>query len=243
MHCRWYPSMPCSRSPGGGAIPACIAGGIPAYLAAGLQRGALLLGVSAPGGCLLLGGVAFCYGLLLCPSVMAFWFGGLLIEGGILIEDSLLVWSWGGQKAIAEGHHTRRPPQKGGVPGGDPHTTHPPGRLLLRAVCILLECILVLWKFALQRCFQKFVYLSYLLQPKNSEGSACDYHSIWRSLNDYPVFFIPSCSHLPFAAVFFWPHWLNTTGKIRSICYCWSGLPWHRENREFGCSFFQTGKT
>ena len=25
MHCRWYPSMPCSRSPGGG-IPACLAG-------------------------------------------------------------------------------------------------------------------------------------------------------------------------------------------------------------------------
>ena len=35
---RWYPSMPCSRSPGG-AIPACIAGGIPACLAAGLQGG------------------------------------------------------------------------------------------------------------------------------------------------------------------------------------------------------------
>ena len=35
MHCRWYPSMPCSRSRGG-AIPACIAGGIPACLAAGL---------------------------------------------------------------------------------------------------------------------------------------------------------------------------------------------------------------
>ena len=39
-------SMPCSRSPGGGAIPACIAGGIPACLAAGLQGG----GVPAPAG-------------------------------------------------------------------------------------------------------------------------------------------------------------------------------------------------
>ena len=44
-----------------------------------------------------------CHGLLLWSSVMAFWFGGLLIEGG------LLVWSSGGQKAITEGHHTRRP--------------------------------------------------------------------------------------------------------------------------------------
>ena len=100
----------------GGGIPACIAGGIPTCLAAGLQGGLLLWGVSwgvpAPGGSspggLLPGGVwpsvmAFCCGLLLCPSVMAFWFGGLLIEGG------LLVWSSGGQKAITEGHHTRRP--------------------------------------------------------------------------------------------------------------------------------------
>ena len=70
---------------------------------------------------------------------MAFWFGGLLIEG------SLLVWSSGGaeghnrrpphQKATTpegttpEGHHTRRPPHqkattpeghnRKGVPGGD----------------------------------------------------------------------------------------------------------------------------
>ena len=44
MYCRWYPSMPCSR--GVCAIPACIAGGIPACLAAG--------------GCLLLGGVCSC---------------------------------------------------------------------------------------------------------------------------------------------------------------------------------------
>ena len=26
MHCRWYPSMPCSRSRGGGGIPAYLAG-------------------------------------------------------------------------------------------------------------------------------------------------------------------------------------------------------------------------
>ena len=38
MHCRWYLSMPCSKSPGG-AIPACIVGGIPACLAAGLKGG------------------------------------------------------------------------------------------------------------------------------------------------------------------------------------------------------------
>ena len=27
MHCRWYPSMPCSRS-GGGGIPTCLAAGL-----------------------------------------------------------------------------------------------------------------------------------------------------------------------------------------------------------------------
>ena len=90
MHCRWYPSMPCSRSLGGGLL----------------------------WGDLILGGVAFCYGLL-WSSVMAFWFGGLLIEG------SLPVWSsWGGKATTPEGHHTRghhtRRPEQKGVPGGDP---------------------------------------------------------------------------------------------------------------------------
>ena len=56
MPCRWYPSMPCSRSWGRCAIPVCIAGGIPACLATGLQGWCLVQGVawsrrvSAPGG-------------------------------------------------------------------------------------------------------------------------------------------------------------------------------------------------
>ena len=157
--------MPCSRSPEGG--------------------GGLLLGVSAPWG------VAFCYGLLVWwPSDWRRHSDWRWPSGMVL----------GGQKAITEGHHTRRhhtrrpPHQKATTERGVclveiPHTTHPPGRLLLRAVCILMECILVLWKFALQRCFQKFVYLSYLLQPKNSEGSTCDYHSIWRSFKRLPGIF------------------------------------------------------
>ena len=107
-----------------GAIPACIAGGIPACLAAGgvSSWGVSSLGsppgggfsswqVPGPGGrCLVLGGGC---GLLLWPS-------GLVPS----VKGSLLVWaSGGGQKAITEGHHTRRPPQKG-VPGEDP-TPHP----------------------------------------------------------------------------------------------------------------------
>ena len=85
-----YPSMPCSRSPGG-AIPACLAGGIPACLAAGLWGG----GVPAPG------------------------VGGVCLQG----------------EGVCSGG--------GVVPDRDP-----PGRLLLRAVRILLECILVLrWIF------------------------------------------------------------------------------------------------
>ena len=124
----------------GGGIPACIAGGIPACLTAGLW-GVLLLGGCGPGGCLLLGGslgggvcvvpgvsswgvspggVPFCYGLLLWSSVMPFWFGGLLIEGG------LLVWSFGGgrrphQKAITVAWW--RPPRKATAAG----STHPTG--------------------------------------------------------------------------------------------------------------------
>ena len=74
-HCRWYPSMPCSRSQGG-AIPACIAGGIPACLAAGLQgKGSAPVGVPGPRGGLLLGD-AWSRGCLVwevCP-------GGCLVE-------------------------------------------------------------------------------------------------------------------------------------------------------------------
>ena len=52
------------------------------------------------------------------------WSGGLMVPGGCLV---LGVPGPGGCE-----------PAPGGVPGGDP-----PGRLLLRAVRILLECILV----------------------------------------------------------------------------------------------------
>ena len=116
------------------AIPACIVGGIPACLAAGLQGGAccwgggwgvllpggvwsggcLLGGVPAPrqgvsglggtclGGCFLQGGYLLqgeCLlrgcGLLLWPSVMTFWFGGLLIESGLLVWPSGVIFSYG----------------------------------------------------------------------------------------------------------------------------------------------------
>ena len=79
-----------------------------------VSRGGVLRGVPARGGGVPV--IAFCCGLLLCLSVMAFWFGGLL------------VWSSGG----AEGHN-RRPPHQKAITEG----------VLLRAVCILLECILV----------------------------------------------------------------------------------------------------
>ena len=75
MHCRWYPSMPCSRSQGGSAP----------------RRG-----MSAPRG-LLRGGVfSWGCGLLLWPSGLvafwagAFWFGGLLVW--CLWSCGLLVW-------------------------------------------------------------------------------------------------------------------------------------------------------
>ena len=75
MHCRWYPSMPCSRSRGGGGggIPACLAGfqaytqgGSPGPHSRGKLKG-LAWGVSRPtlgeGVCLSAGGV--------CPGVSA----------------------------------------------------------------------------------------------------------------------------------------------------------------------------
>ena len=64
IHCRWYLSMPCSRSPGGGEewYPSMLAGGIPACLGSGGSPGAHPRGVSrpttggvsrpTPGGCL-----------------------------------------------------------------------------------------------------------------------------------------------------------------------------------------------
>ena len=61
-----------------------------------VSQHALQWGVSALGGSTSRecsrGGVAFCYGLLVRPSGMAFWFGGLLIEGSPLIESGLLLW-------------------------------------------------------------------------------------------------------------------------------------------------------
>ena len=142
----------------GGAIPACIAGGIPACLAGGSPPGGCLVprGLLSGGGGLLPGGGGLLpggWGLLLggWPSFMAFCCGLLLWPSGLVA----FCWRWpprmvfgGEQKAIAEGHysrrhHTRRPPQKGwGVPGGDP-----PRQLLLQVVRILLECILVLKGF------------------------------------------------------------------------------------------------
>ena len=79
--------------------------------------------------------MAFCCGLLLCPSVIAFWFGGLLIEGGLLVEGSLLVESglllWPSGKAFwCGGHQTRRlPNQKPPLeqaPNQAPPQTRPP---------------------------------------------------------------------------------------------------------------------
>ena len=72
----------------GGAIPACIAGGIPACLAVGGGGSPPGRGQEAWSWGVCSRGVDFCCGLLLCPSVMVFWFGGLLIEGGLLVWSS-----------------------------------------------------------------------------------------------------------------------------------------------------------
>ena len=103
MHCRWYPSMPCSRSPGGcyPSMHCRWCPSIPCSRSPGglLLGGCLLLGgVCSQGRCLLWGGVAFCYALLLWPSgLAAFWYG--LLEG-------------------PEGHNRRPPHQKATTKGG-----------------------------------------------------------------------------------------------------------------------------
>ena len=97
--------LPCSRG-------VSLLWGVPAPEGVPASRGCLVLGGGAwSRGAWSQGYVAFCYALLLCPSVMVFWLGGLLIEGG------LLAWSSRGQKVITEGHHarryhTRRPPHQ-----------------------------------------------------------------------------------------------------------------------------------
>ena len=88
--------------------------------------------------------MAFCCGLLLCPSVMAFWFGGLLNAGSLLVWCllvwCLLVWWPSGVVAFCYGllvervgtppppeNHTRTAfNQKATKPEGHNRRPHPP---------------------------------------------------------------------------------------------------------------------
>ena len=129
MHCRWYPSIPCSRSLGG------------IVLGGGWSRGVCS------------GGVAFCYGLVLWSSVMPFCYGLLVWWPSDWRWPSGMVF--GGREGpeghnrrpphqkvtTPEGHHTRRPP---GVPGGDPP---PDGYCCGRyaSYCILVIIAIKVW--------------------------------------------------------------------------------------------------
>ena len=64
--------------------------------------------------------------------------GGVPASEGGLLSGGLLSGGWGSGVGVEDGAWSRGVPGPRGVPGGDP-----PGRLLLRAVRILLECILV----------------------------------------------------------------------------------------------------
>ena len=90
MHCRWYSSMPCSRSLGGGAAPGgvCSSGvcswGRGVVWSSGLVTFSLKVAFWLK--------VVFCYGLQVWPSGKAFWYWGSLLTDPF------------NQKAIAEGH-------------------------------------------------------------------------------------------------------------------------------------------
>ena len=78
---------------GGVCIPACIAGGIPTCLAAGLQGGCALSGGWLVRGCLVWGacsGGGGASGLVAFWFKVAFWFGGLLVWC-LLVESGLLI--------------------------------------------------------------------------------------------------------------------------------------------------------
>ena len=116
MHCRWYPSMPCSR----GVSSRGVSGsrGVPGR---GSPPG------QSPWGVLLLGGVDFCCGLLVWwPSV----------EGGLLLWTSVMdfwfgTFCWRGPCGMVfcrgpEGH-TRRPPHQKATTEGCLVETPPDG--------------------------------------------------------------------------------------------------------------------
>ena len=92
------------------------------------------------------GGIPACLAAGGCyPSMHCRWYSSMPCSRGVLSQHALqqgkpaprgvpgLVGAWSG------GVCYRRVCSKGGVPGGEP-----PKRPLLRAVCILLECILVI---------------------------------------------------------------------------------------------------
>ena len=116
MHCRWYSSMPCSRSLGGGCSRGVCSSGVCSW-----GRG-----VVWPSGLVTFSlkvafwlKVVFCYGLQVWPSGKAFWYWGVSPNRPFQSEGHTRMAFWYGL------------------------LLSPPSRwLLLRTVCILLECIL-----------------------------------------------------------------------------------------------------
>ena len=179
-----YPSMPCSRSLRGLVCLLLGCGGVSGLpLGGSTPRGCLLprgvsapRGVFAPGGCLFLGGlllgVAFCCGLLVWPSGMAFWLQvafwlKVVFWYGLLVRPNRDPFQ-------PEGHNSSKAPDQKAIPewpsgmawelvrpcvmafwlkvvfcygllveGVSIRRDPPCRRLLLQTVRILLECILV----------------------------------------------------------------------------------------------------
>ena len=111
MHCRWYPSMPCSRSPGG-----CLLWGVSAPRGCVCSMGVL------QGGCLLMGGVCSCWGVSAPEGCLLP--GGCVCSGGcgLLTQAHIQGGNWGGS---GPGPHPRgklrgirsRPTPKGEIEG------------------------------------------------------------------------------------------------------------------------------
>ena len=108
-------------------------------------------------------------------------FGGCLVLGGVCSQGG--AWSWG---VLLPGGSARG----GGVLGGDP-----PGRLLPRAVCILLECILVRDPNKVNEQHSPLALLGWLMFKDSQHIFQVSVHNLWIRKTVFDLNTSNVCSH------------------------------------------------